>query len=86
MLRVLNFILDKKLSMADERNNRLNILGNFKTYLNIYQPIVASNHSLLLVFVWIHGGAHSVGCASQSIPLLFNGTNMITHSIHLING
>ena len=48
--------------------------------MNIYQPIIPSNHSLLPVFVWIHGGAHSVGCASQSIPLLFNGTNMIAHS------
>jgi carboxylesterase type B len=24
-------------------------------YLNIYKPIVPSNHSLLPVFVWIHG-------------------------------
>ncbi len=49
-------------------------------YLNIYKPIVSSNHSLLPVFVWIHGGGHTVGCSSQSIPLIFNGTNMIAHS------
>ncbi len=49
-------------------------------YLNIYKPIVPSNHSLLPVFVWIHGGAHRLGCSSQSIPLIFNGTNMIAYS------
>ena len=49
-------------------------------YLNIYKPIVPSNHSQLPVLVWVHGGAHSIGCSSQDIPLLFNGTNMITHS------
>jgi len=49
-------------------------------YLNIYKPIVQSNHSLLPVFVWIHGGSHNHGCSSQSIPLIFNGTNMIAHS------
>ncbi len=49
-------------------------------YLNIYKPIVQSNHSILPVFVWIHGGAHSHGCSSQNIPLIFNGTNMIAHS------
>lgn len=32
------------------------------------------------VFVWIHGGAHKIGCSSQGIPLIFNGTNMINHS------
>ncbi len=49
-------------------------------YLNIYKPIVQSNHSLLPVLVWVHGGAHKIGCSSQDIPLLFNGTNMIAHS------
>jgi para-nitrobenzyl esterase len=49
-------------------------------YLNIYKPIVQSNSSLLPVFVWIHGGAHKIGCSSQSIPLIFNGTNMIINS------
>ncbi|CAM4933076.1 unnamed protein product [Rotaria socialis] len=49
-------------------------------YLNIYKPIVPSNHSLLPVFVWIHGGAHKIGCSSQSIPLIYNGTNMIANS------
>ncbi len=48
-------------------------------YLNIFTPIVSSNHSLLPVFVWIHGGGHSHGCSSQSISVLFNGTNMIAH-------
>ncbi|UJR17116.1 hypothetical protein I4U23_004012 [Adineta vaga] len=49
-------------------------------YLNIYKPMIPSNHSLLPVFVWIHGGAHKIGCSSQSIPLIYNGTNMIAHS------
>jgi para-nitrobenzyl esterase len=49
-------------------------------YLNIYKPIVQLNPSLLPVLVWIHGGAHKIGCSSQSIPLLFNGTNMIANS------
>lgn len=49
-------------------------------YLNIYKPLVPSDHSLLPVFVWIHGGAHKIGCSSQSIPLIYNGTNMITQS------
>jgi para-nitrobenzyl esterase len=49
-------------------------------YLNIYKPIVPSNHSLLPVLVWIHGGGHNHGCSTQSIPLIFNGTNIIAHS------
>ncbi|CAF3942497.1 unnamed protein product [Adineta steineri] len=49
-------------------------------YLNIFKPIMPSNHSLLPVLVWIHGGAHNHGCSSQSIPLIYNGTNMIAHS------
>ena len=49
-------------------------------YLNIYKPIVPSNHSLLPVFVWIHGGAHKAGCSSEAIPRIFNGTNMIANS------
>ena len=49
-------------------------------YLNIYKPTIQSNHSLSAVFVWIHGGAHKGGCSSESLPLIFNGTNMIAHS------
>ncbi|CAF1493420.1 unnamed protein product [Rotaria sordida] len=49
-------------------------------YLNIFKPILQSNHSLLPVFVWIHGGGHALGCSSQSIPLRYNGTNMIAYS------
>ncbi|CAF0928216.1 unnamed protein product [Adineta steineri] len=49
-------------------------------YLNIYKPIVPSDQSSLPVFVWIHGGAHEIGCSSQSIPLIYNGTNMISNS------
>ena len=49
-------------------------------YLNIYKPNVPSNHSLLSIMVWVHGGAHQIGCSSQSIPLLFNDTNLIAHS------
>jgi para-nitrobenzyl esterase len=49
-------------------------------YLNIFRPIVPSNHSLLPVLVWVHGGGHKIACSSQGIPLLFNGTNMIANS------
>ena len=49
-------------------------------YLNIFQPILPTNHSLVPVFVWVHGGGHKIACSSQGIPLLFNGSNMITHS------
>jgi para-nitrobenzyl esterase len=49
-------------------------------HLNIYKPIVPSNYSLLPVFVYIHGGAHKAGCASEAVPRIFNGTNMIAHS------
>ena len=49
-------------------------------YLNIYRPALPSNHSLIPVLLWIHGGAHNHGCSTQSIPLIFNGTNIINHS------
>lgn len=49
-------------------------------YLNIYRPILPSNHSLVPVLFWIHGGAHNHGCSTQSIPLIFNGTNIINHA------
>ena len=49
-------------------------------YLNIYKPIVPSNCTLLPVLMWIHGGAHSLGCSSRGIPVTYNGTNMIAHS------
>jgi para-nitrobenzyl esterase len=49
-------------------------------YLNIFQPILPTNHSLVPVLVWVHGGGHKIACSSQGIPLLFNGSNMITHA------
>ena len=49
-------------------------------YLNIYQPIIPSNDYLLPVLIWIHGGAHSLGCSSRGTPVTYNGTNMIAHS------
>ena len=49
-------------------------------YLNIYKAKLSTNDVLLPVFVWIHGGAHQIGCSSQSIPLLYNGSNLIAHS------
>jgi carboxylesterase type B len=48
-------------------------------YLNIFTPINKSNQSLLPVLVWIHGGGLISGCSSQSIPLLYNGTNIIAN-------
>ena len=49
-------------------------------YLNIYTPLSTTNQSLLPVLVWIHGGGLQVGCSSQSIPVLYNGTNIIANS------
>ncbi|CAF3811330.1 unnamed protein product, partial [Rotaria sp. Silwood1] len=49
-------------------------------YLNIFTPIVKFNQSLVPVLVWIHGGGLQTGCSSQSIPLLYNGTNIIANS------
>lgn len=49
-------------------------------YLNIFTPLTRKGKSLLPVLVWIHGGGFVTGCSSQSIPLLYNGTNMIRHS------
>ncbi|CAF4037380.1 unnamed protein product [Rotaria sp. Silwood2] len=49
-------------------------------YLNIFTPIGVSNQSLLPVLVWIHGGGLQSGCSSQSIPTLYNGTNIIANS------
>ncbi|CAF1447739.1 unnamed protein product [Adineta ricciae] len=33
-----------------------------------------------LILVWVHGGGLRSGCSSQSIPLLYNGTNIIANS------
>jgi carboxylesterase type B len=49
-------------------------------YLNIFTPLNKLNESLLPVLVWIHGGGLTSGCSSQSIPLLYNGTNIIANS------
>ncbi|CAM4938386.1 unnamed protein product [Rotaria socialis] len=40
-----------------------------------------SHESLLAVLVWIHDGGLTSGCSTQSIPLLYNGTNIIRHSL-----
>lgn len=59
------------------RNDNTRIEHEQCLYLNIYKPLVPSNHSLLPVFVWIHGGAHKKGCSAGT---LFNGTHMIARS------
>ena len=46
-------------------------------YLNIFRPSNATQNSRLPVLFWIHGGGGIFGCSSQSIPRLYNGTNMI---------
>ncbi|CAF1312638.1 unnamed protein product [Adineta ricciae] len=48
-------------------------------YLNIYTPLSITNNSLLPVLVWIHGGGLQVGCSSQNIPVLYNGSNIIAN-------
>ena len=48
--------------------------------LNVFTPANTSDASLLPVLVWIHGGGLVSGCSSQSIPTLYNGTNIITNS------
>lgn len=50
-------------------------------YLNVFTPLNESSRSLLPVLVWIHGGGLTTGCSSQSIPLLYNGTNIIKNSV-----
>ncbi|CAF4021752.1 unnamed protein product [Rotaria magnacalcarata] len=50
-------------------------------YLNIFTPFKISHESLLPVLVWVHGGGLISGCSTQSIPLLYNGTNIIRHSL-----
>ncbi|CAF1364044.1 unnamed protein product [Adineta ricciae] len=49
-------------------------------YLNIYTPLKTTNQSSLPVLIWIHGGGLQIGCSSQSIPVLYNGTNIIANS------
>ena len=49
-------------------------------YLNIFTPKNKSNESLFPVLVWIDGGGLTTGCSSQSIPILYNGTNIIANS------
>ncbi|CAF1208639.1 unnamed protein product, partial [Didymodactylos carnosus] len=49
-------------------------------YLNIFTPLNKPNESLLPILVWVHGGGLTSGCSSQSIPILYNGTNIIANS------
>jgi carboxylesterase type B len=49
-------------------------------YLNIFTPLIKFNQSLLPVLFWVHGGGLTTGCSSQSIPVLYNGTNIIVNS------
>ena len=46
-------------------------------YLNIFAPLNAKSTDRLPVLFWIHGAGGDTGCSSQSIPRLYNGTNMI---------
>eukprot|EP01084_Bolivina_argentea_P203014 346773_1 len=46
-------------------------------YLNIFTPPNVSSKSTLPTMVWIHGGGGNFGCSSQSIPIIYNGSNLI---------
>ena len=49
-------------------------------YLNIFTPLNANSSSKLPVLVWGHGGGDGSGAATQGIPLLFNGSNIVSTS------
>eukprot|EP01084_Bolivina_argentea_P261393 441689_1 len=64
--------------------NNINLNGKISEqclFLNIYTPNNIHNHTddtqLYDVYLWVHGGAGIWGCSTQSIPLIYNGTNMI---------
>lgn len=47
--------------------------------LNIFTP-ASLHHALLPVMVWIHGGGAQFGCSAQSLPALYNGSNIIANA------
>lgn len=53
-------------------------------YLNIFSPLRTKEDDRLPVLFWIHGGGGTFGCSSQSIPKLYNGTNIIAEEDNVI--
>lgn len=53
-------------------------------YLNVYVPLRTTENHRLPVLFWIHGGGGTFGCSSQSIPKLYNGTNIIAEEKNVI--
>ena len=53
-------------------------------YLNIFTPLNATKNDRFPIMFWIHGGGNLFGCSSQSIPHLYNGTNIIAQGQQVI--
>ena len=48
--------------------------------LNVYAPAAADAANPAPVLFFIHGGGGTTGCSAQSLPALYNGTNLIAAS------
>lgn len=47
--------------------------------LNIFAPAELPDHPIP-VMLWLHGGGAQYGCSAQSIPALYNGSNIVSHA------
>eukprot|EP01094_Clydonella_sp_ATCC50884_P029155 TRINITY_DN9034_c0_g1_i1.p1 TRINITY_DN9034_c0_g1~~TRINITY_DN9034_c0_g1_i1.p1 ORF type:complete len:556 (+),score=131.21 TRINITY_DN9034_c0_g1_i1:79-1746(+) len=48
--------------------------------LNIFTPRHAGPSDRLPILFWIYGGGGTTGCSAQSLPPLYNGTNLVAGS------